>query len=81
MSEHYQLIRTDPNYRYSIMLEELLAEREPAWEQEMPQEPQAVEREWNKRQWGRVQQLEARVLFLSNKVNELRAKRKHKSKY
>ena len=42
------------------------------------------EPEWNKRQWDTIKQLEARVLFLSNKVNEMRAnasKRKPKSKY
>ena len=31
------------------------------------------EPEWNKRQWGEVQQLKAQVLFLSNKINEMRA--------
>jgi len=35
---------------------------------------QTLEPEWNKRQWGEVQQLKAQVLFLSNKVNEMRAK-------
>ena len=29
--------------------------------------------EWTKRQWGEVQQLKAQVLFLSNKINEMRA--------
>ena len=47
-----------------------------------PPEPQ-----WNKQQWDTIKQLEARVLFLSNKVNEMRAnasKRKpnrYKDKY
>ena len=43
-----------------------------------------VEPEWSKRQWGIVQQLKAQVLFLSNKINEMRAnasKRKGNSKY
>ena len=29
--------------------------------------------EWTKRQWDMVQQLKAQVLFLSNKINEMRA--------
>ncbi len=33
-----------------------------------------VEPEWNRRQWGTVQQLKAQVLFLSDKVNQMRAK-------
>lgn len=44
-----------------------------------PTEPQ-----WRREQWEYVQQLRAQILFLSNKVNELRAnasKRKSKDTY
>ena len=36
--------------------------------------------EWTKRQWDTVQQLQAQVLFLSNKVNEMRAKASKRKK-
>lgn len=32
-----------------------------------------TEPEWSRRQWGEVQQLKAQVLFLSNKINLMRA--------
>ena len=39
MSEHYQLIRTDPNYRLAIQLEEMRAEMQPSLNQDREVEP------------------------------------------
>lgn len=41
-----------------------------------PEEPTPASKDespWNKRQWDTIQQLKAQVLFLSSKVNEMRA--------
>ena len=51
---------------------------------DIPLEADKVEPQWSKKQWGMVQQLKAQVLFLSNKINEIRAsasKRKAKTRY
>jgi len=37
------------------------------------QKSEQAEPQWNKRQWDTVQQLKAQVLFLSDKVNKMRA--------
>lgn len=47
---------------------------------EIPREDK-VEPQWVKRQWGMVQQLKAQVLFLSNKINEMRAKASKRKTY
>jgi len=86
MSEHYRLLRTDANYRHAIMMEELMAEREPAWcsvaddkdtrIQELEQkltsmEESLISEPWNIKQWDIVNQMKAEVVGWRPKHSEL----------
>ncbi len=76
MTEHYRRIRTDPMYRMLEQMEDMRVDMMPGqWlTEETPKVQEAKELEWSKRQWSYVKQLKAQVLFLSNKINEMRAK-------
>ena len=82
---HNKALREHPEYQMEGMLDCLREEMM----LNMPVAPNAEfmyqesnQPEWTKRQWSEVQQLKAQVLFLSNKVNKMRAKAsKRKTKY
>lgn len=48
---------------------------------EIPDEADKVELYWGKSQWDYIRQLKAQMLFLSNKVNEMRDKASKRTKY
>ena len=80
---HYQALN-DPRYVAALLLDEAWMALEPALaphqsQGEIPELFSATPREienilqeaiWSKRQWSYVRQLEAKVLFLQNKINE-----------
>ena len=88
VTKHNLRLLTDPQYRMLEHMEDMRVEMMPGmWGETFTESPDSTtlkEPEWSRRQWGEVQQLKAQVLFLSNKINEMRAnasKRKPKSKY
>ncbi len=82
---HYKRVREDPMYRLQLQISDMRAELEPAHSQYIPEEPIISNKEdepWSNKQWDTINQLKAQVLFLSSKVNEMRAKAsKRKPKY
>ena len=80
---HYHLIRTNPEYRNRCMMEELIAERQPSWCQYIPflkEQGVAVpppEPEGDIL-YKRVDNLQARINYLTDKVNQLTIAKKKK---
>ena len=72
---HYQLIRENPSYRMMCALEELQAEREPSWCQEIKHQETEhpvvapLKPERNERQKDYIEQLQGRILYLQNKLD------------
>ncbi len=52
----------------------------PALEEPEPKDEQP-EPQWNKRQWDYVKQLKSQVIFLTSKVNEMRANASKRNTY
>lgn len=82
MSEHYHLIRTDPNYRLAIQLEEMRAEMQPPLGDKVLLDPipSPICPEWSRRQWDAVNQLRGLTLHLQKTVNEIKQKSTPKEK-
>ncbi len=80
-AEHYREIRTNPLYRIACQMDEIAMLQEPSLNQdrEEPIVGTPTEPEWTKGQWYVVNQLKAQVLFLSSKINEMRANANKKS--
>lgn len=96
MSEHYQLIRTSPEYRNFLMLEEMRAEMQPPLYQ--PEgvapaeegEPIEIEHRYlyhhfhsdlSKKQAHSIENNTNQILSLKKIINTLIGKRRPKSKY
>ena len=84
---HDKALREHPEYQMEGVMDCLREEmmmNMPVAPEQVYQESRQLEKTWSKRQWGIVQQLKAQVLFLSNKINVMRAnasKRKRVHKY
>lgn len=72
---HNKALREHPEYQAEGMMdclrEEMLMNMPLC--QDTLEEPRQLEEPWDKRQWDTIKQLKAQVLFLSSKVNEMRA--------
>ena len=72
---HNEALRNSPLYVMECMRDLMLSEMEPPITPYNPKQDEALEPvssppEWTRRQWDRVQQLEAKVLYLQKQLHE-----------
>ena len=74
---HYHLIRTNPLYRMMCRQEELDAERQPSWCQDLPEHevippPPSYEGDYL---FKRIENQQARIMRLEKRLDDMRKKR------
>jgi len=75
-AEHYRRIRTDPSYRMCEMIADIEAQQAPAWSI-----PVTQEREEQIIEHNLTGQWKGRILYLENKIMEMRIARRKPNKY